>query len=136
MLDDDLLLTHNKLVHQPDGLSKIWFTTEPTDYWPVTNTAFWLQWRLWGNSPNGYRVTNLALHIADVLLLWAVLVRLAIPGSFLAALLFAVHPVNVVSVAWIAQLKNLLAFFFLLLSTYWWLAAQKDAAADQKQLAG
>ncbi|HEY2760078.1 MAG TPA: tetratricopeptide repeat protein [Pirellulales bacterium] len=135
LLDDDLLITQNKLIHQPHGLWKIWFTTEPTDYWPLTNSVFWLEWRLWGNSPNGYRITNLVLHIADVLLLWAVLARLAIPGAFLAALLFAVHPVNVESVAWIAQLKNLLALLFGLLSIYGWLLAQDIDATDQKQRA-
>jgi protein O-mannosyl-transferase len=114
IFDDEILLTHNNLVKAGDGLFRIWFTTEPIDYWPITNTSFWIEWRLWGMNPTGYHVTNLFLHVADSLLVWLVLRRLRIPGAFLAGLLFAVHPVNVESVAWIAQRKNLLAMLFFL----------------------
>ncbi len=116
VLDDDILLTESKLVHAPDGLYKFWFTTEATDYWPITNSSFWLEWRLWRDNPTGYHVTNLILHITDALLIWAVLSALEVPYAFVAALLFAVHPVNVQSVAWIAQRKNLLSLLFSLLS--------------------
>ncbi len=71
--DDDRLLTGNDLIQAPDGLSRIWFTTEPVDYWPVTNSSFWLEWRLWGASPYGYHTTNLTLHFLSALLVWAVL---------------------------------------------------------------
>ncbi|HEY2881864.1 MAG TPA: tetratricopeptide repeat protein [Pirellulales bacterium] len=121
LLDDDLLLTNNKLIQSSSGLSSIWFSTEPTDYWPVTNTSLWIEWRLWEASPHGYRVINLLLHLVDVFLLWAVLARLSVPGAFLAALLFAVHPINVESVAWIAQRKNLLALLFSLASVWLYL---------------
>ena len=126
VLDDDLLLTNNRLVHAPDGLYRMWFTTEPTDYWPLTSTTFWLEWRMFGDNPTGYHVVNLLLHIAACLLLWRILHRLEIPGGFWAALLFAVHPVNVESVAWIAQRKNVLAMLFYLLSVLWYLRADKQ----------
>jgi len=116
LLDDNVLLTENPLIQAADGVYKFWFTTEAIDYWPVTNTSFWLEWRLWGDHASGYRVTNLILHITAALLIWLTLWRLAIPGAFVAALLFAVHPVNVESVAWIAQRKNLLALLFALIS--------------------
>jgi len=116
ILDDDMYITHNPLTQAGDGPYKFWFTTEPIDYWPVFNTALWLEWRLWGMHGAGYRVTNLVLHIVSAVLIWVILLRLSIPGAFLAALLFAVHPVNVESVAWISQLKNLLALLFSLLS--------------------
>ncbi len=112
--DDEPLIGKNKLVVAPDGLYRIWFTSQPVDYWPVTNSVFWLEWRWFGNSPAGYHITNVVFHILNSLLVWAIVRRLNIPGAFLAALLFAVHPVNVESVAWIAQLKNTLSMFFML----------------------
>lgn len=125
LLDDTLNLTENDLVRATDGPYKFWLTTEPIDYWPLFNTSLWLEWRLWGTNPLGYHVTNLALHIATVLLVWTTLVKLSVPGAFLAAMLFAVHPVNVESVAWITQLKNLLALFFSLVSVLCYLEEEQ-----------
>lgn len=129
VLDDDGLLTDNVLVKASDGLSRMWFTLEPVDYWPVTNSTLWLEWRLWGMNPVGYHVTNLLLHVAAALLIWANLRALGIPGAFLAALLFVVHPVNVESVAWISQRKDALAIVFFLLSILWYLRAEQQRGA-------
>ena len=138
ILDDDLLLTGSDTIRAPMDLARIWFSTEPTDYWPVTNTSLWLEWRLWSASPNGYHVTNLLLHIVDCWLIWWMLAKLSIPGAPLAALLFAVHPINVESVAWIAQRKNVLALLFFLLSIGWYLNAEGDQrpenAANHRRL--
>ena len=119
--DDDNFLTLNPLIKASDGLQRFWFTTQPTDYWPVTSTLLWFEWRLWGLNPAGYHAVNVALHVAEVLLLWSIFRRLRLPGAFLGALLFALHPVNVESVAWIAQCKNLVAMLFFLLSLGWFL---------------
>jgi tetratricopeptide (TPR) repeat protein len=116
VFDDDNLVTRNVLIQAPGGLARIWFTTEPVDYWPVTMTSFWAEWRLWGADPAGYHVDNLLLHLGAALLIWRILRRLGVPGAFGAALLFAVHPVNVQSVAWIAERKNTLSLGFFLLS--------------------
>jgi tetratricopeptide (TPR) repeat protein len=124
--DDDTLLTESKLVKAPDGPYRMWFTTEPLDYWPLTNSSFWLEWRLWGMRSTGYHVTNLLLHVASGLLVWAILRRLAIPGAPLAAAIFVLHPVNVESVAWIAQRKNTLSMLFFLLSILWYLRIDPD----------
>ncbi len=132
VLDDDLLITANPTIQSPDGLYQLW-TGKAIDYWPVTNSVLWIEWRLWRMNSTGYHVTNLALHIIDALLVWLILRRLAIPGAFLAAPLFAVHPVNVESVAWIAQLKNVLAMLFFLLSILWYLDFEQQRAEFGEQ---
>jgi hypothetical protein len=116
--DDEALVANNALVKAPDGLYRIWLSSEPIDYWPLTNTSFWIEWRLWGTDTRGYHLTNLALHVAAAVFIWIILRRLSIPGGFFAALLFAVHPVNVESVAWVAQRKNTLAMVFFLLAIW------------------
>jgi protein O-mannosyl-transferase len=125
--DDDVSLTINPFILSGDGLRQFWLTTQTPDYWPVTATTLWTEWRLWGSDPLGYHVTNLGLHLLEVGLLWAVLRRLRIPGATLAALLFAVHPVNVESVAWITQRKNLMAMLFFLLSIRAYLRSEEGA---------
>ena len=115
-LIDDRYVTLNPLVASSDGLYRIWFSNESIDYWPVSYTTLWFEWRLWGINPTGYHITNLALHIATSLLLWKLLRMMLIPGAWLAALLFAIHPVNVESVAWISQRTEMLASLFLVLS--------------------
>jgi tetratricopeptide (TPR) repeat protein len=122
--DDDVLLTANAQVQASDGLYRLWLTNEAVDYWPVTGSSFWLEWRLWGLSSTGYHVTNVLLHATSCLVLWALLRRLSIPGAELAALLFAVHPMNVESVAWIAQRKNTLSMVFFLLSILAYVAGE------------
>ncbi|MFM7245538.1 MAG: tetratricopeptide repeat protein [Planctomycetaceae bacterium] len=100
--------TH-RLIHDADGLRGIWLTNQTQDYWPLSNSAFWLEWRLWGMNPTGYRAVNLLLHALGAVLVWRVGRALGIPWAWLGALLFAVHPVTVASVAWIAELKNCLS---------------------------
>ena len=114
--DDPQVLTQNLLVKAGDGLRRLWFTTEPRDYFPLTYTSFWFEWRLWGPHPAGYHVANILLHAASAVLVWRVLERLRVPGAWLAGLLFAAHPVTVASVAWIAERKNTLSLALYLLS--------------------
>ena len=121
--DDNSMLTANPLIRAGDGLYQFWFTRNAIDYWPVTSTSLWFEWRLWGMNPLGYHLANLALHLGGVMLFWSVLRHLKVPGAWLAALLFAVHPINVESVTWIAERKNLLALLFYLLSILWFLKA-------------
>jgi protein O-mannosyl-transferase len=131
VLDDDVLVTNNRLVTGSNGLNRFWLTTEAMDYWPATNSTFWLERRLWEMSPTGYHLTNLILHILESLLIWIILRKFSIPGAFLAAMIFAVHPVNVESVAWIAQRKETMAMLFFLLSILWYVKAETSAIIDE-----
>ncbi|MFL6515393.1 MAG: tetratricopeptide repeat protein [Chthoniobacterales bacterium] len=111
--DDDLLLTANPQLKALHGLAQVW-AGKTCDYTPLTLTTFWLEQRLWQNTAIGYHVVNILLHATAAVLLWRILVAMRIPGAWLAALIFTIHPVNVASVAWIAERKNTLSavFFF------------------------
>lgn len=117
--DDDTYLTENMLLRSADGLAKIW--TKPSanvegHYWPMVYTVFWINYHLWGFAPFWYHVQNVLLHAVNVILLWALLRQLSVPGAWLAAAVFALHPVHVESVAWIIELKDVLSGMFYLSS--------------------
>jgi Flp pilus assembly protein TadD len=114
--DDEPLITANPLLRTPSGLAEIWCGSRTADYFPVTNTVFWIEHHLFGENATGYHALNILLQAANALLLWRVLRRLQIPGAFLAGLIFAIHPIHAESVAWISELKNMLSMFFFLIS--------------------
>lgn len=97
------------------GLGRIWFEVGATQqYYPLLHSAFWLEHRLWGDAPFGYHLINVLLHATAACLVGTVLRRLAVPGAWFAALLFALHPVCVESVAWVSEQKNTLSTVFYL----------------------
>jgi len=121
--DDDAYVTNNELLTAPDGLRRIWFSLDsPSQYFPLVYTTFRIEHALWGLNPTGYHWVNLLLHIANALLVWRVLARLHVPGAWLAGAIFALHPVQVESVAWITERKNVLMGFFFLLTLLAWIA--------------
>jgi tetratricopeptide (TPR) repeat protein len=124
MDDHRLIADDNPLVNGQFTIFNIWFQTD----FILSNLAFQAQWLLWGEHPGGYHAVNLALHALSAVLLWRVLRRLRVPGAWVAAAVFAVHPVAVTSVARIAELKNTLSLPFCLLSLWAWLRYQDQIA--------
>lgn len=123
--DDDLYIYGNRLIRRLGGIADIWFSTRPVDYYPLSNSLLWLEWRLWGGNPAGYHLVNLILHAATAVAVYRLLALLRVPGAWLAAVLFAVHPVNVAAVGWAAQTKTLLAAFLAALALAFWTRAMK-----------
>jgi protein O-mannosyl-transferase len=103
------------------GLGRIWFEVGATQqYYPLLHSAFWLEHRMWGDAVAGYHLTNVALHALSACLVVMIMKRLSLPGAWFAGFVFALHPVQVESVAWISEQKSTLSavFFLACLLTY------------------
>ena len=117
--DDDDYVTENLTIRDLDGLVRIWGDRKSNpQYYPLVHTSFWLEYQAWGLNPVGYHWVNVAIHAMSSLLLWRILLRLSVPGAWFIAMIFAIHPVHVESVAWITERKNVLSGLFYLLATY------------------
>ena len=108
----------NAHITQPEfrsghGLVEIWTRLGATQQcYPLVHSVFWVEQKLWGDSVTGYHLVNILLHALGAVVLLQILLRLKVPGAWLAAGLFALHPVQVESVAWISELKNTLSGLF------------------------
>jgi tetratricopeptide (TPR) repeat protein len=98
------------------AMGEVWTAPTGADYLPLKETVQWIEWHLWGDAPLGYHLVSISLHLLSALLFWGLLARLGVPFAWTAALLFAVHPMVVESVAWISELKNTLSLPLLLAS--------------------
>ncbi len=108
--DDDDYVTENPALRSLAGLGRIWLEPGATpQYYPLTFTSLWVEYRLYADRPTGYHVGNVLLHALNAVLVWLILRRLRLPGAWLAAAVFALHPVHVESVAWITERKNVLS---------------------------
>jgi tetratricopeptide (TPR) repeat protein len=137
--DDGAHIIGNPAVTSWDGLRLSWLHPgETSQYYPLTFSLFWLLYHVFGLHAAGYHVVTALFHAANAILLGKLLERLSVRGAWLAALLFAVHPVQVMSVAWITELKNTLSGFFYLaaLLAYWGQAIDRtgSSAASKKRV--
>ena len=122
--DDHTYIVEAELVHQLSGLWQMWFSPAAhveTHYWPLTYTTFWLEHKLWGYDPTGYHIVSVLLHLANTLLVWQILRRMAVPGAWVVVAVFGVHPLHVESVAWVIERKDVLSGLFYLAAALLWM---------------
>jgi len=123
---DKALVTANPVISESAGIKEIWSKSFHLVRSPMASTFYWIEYRLWGSHALGYHLVSLFLHITGVFLFWKILRELEFEISWLAPLIFAVHPVNVQSVAWIVQQGNLLGFLLLMISVWLYLVYEKN----------
>jgi Flp pilus assembly protein TadD len=136
--DDDSWTTRIiGLLRDPSGLRSIWF--QPTalqQYYPLSGTTFWLDYQLWKFWTTPYHVENVLWHALAALLFWRLLLRLRVPGAWLAGAIFALHPVMVESVAWITERKNVLSLVLYLGAWLAYLRYAQGVTGDKCQVTG
>ena len=128
--DDDDHVTANPCIVGPLGLTQIW-TTNNARYYPLVLTTFWVEHALWGLQPALFHLLNAFAQGIAAVVLWRVLCGLSVPGAWLGAALWAIHPVQVESVAWVTELKNIQSGIFYLLCVLFfvrWLKTRNDAS--------
>lgn len=145
-LDDDLFVYRNP--HIQGGLTwtgvrwafsaDLAFDSINADYWqPITSLSRLLDTHLWGLRPGGHHLTNLLLHAANAILVFLIFLRLT--GAFWwtawVALVFALHPLQVETVAWVTARKDVLSAFFGLLSLLSYISAAKSSSRRYYALA-
>ncbi|MGD1098005.1 MAG: tetratricopeptide repeat protein [Bryobacteraceae bacterium] len=119
-LHGGLIMDDTRHITQPElrslhGLWRTWFVPGATSqYYPLLHSAFWVEYRMWGDSVFGYHLVNVLFHGISACVVVMIVRRLALPGAWLAGFIFAVHPVCVNSVAWIAEQKSTLSAVFYL----------------------
>lgn len=130
IVDDARYVVDNELLESAAGLATIWLEPAASpQYYPIVFTSFWLERQLFGLDPFAFHLVNLLLHAAVAVLAWRVLRALAVPAPWLGAALFAVHPIHVDTVAWVAERKNLLSALFALAAALLYLAFDRRRAA-------
>ncbi|HTV47425.1 MAG TPA: tetratricopeptide repeat protein [Phycisphaerae bacterium] len=108
--DDDGWLTNNPFIRDWSGLWYIWFFPRASiQYYPLVFTAFLLQFKLWGLNSVGYHLVNIILQAINSILLWRVFRSLGLKSAWVAAAIWAIHPIQVETVGWVAEQKNLLS---------------------------
>ncbi len=111
--DDDQYIYANPLLLEWSGLFTIWFRPrESPQYYPAVFTTLWIEQKLFGSTPGGYHLINVVIHGINGVLCYLILRQLAIRAAFWIALAFILHPIQVESVAWVTEIKNLLSATF------------------------
>src|SRR5947209_14282440 len=124
--DDEIHITRPDLRSLP-GLARIWTDPSATpQYYPVVHTVFWVEYKLWGDRALPYHLVTILCHALLAVLLALILRGLELPGAWFAAFIFALHPVQVESVAWFSEVKNTLSGVFAALAMLSYLRYDRD----------
>jgi Tfp pilus assembly protein PilF len=122
--DDDVHIQLNPSLRSLNGLRHIWLDLTPnadtsfTQYYPLTHSLWWIWYHLFGLKTIAFHVLNVTLHAMNAVLVGVNLRKLEVRWPWLAAALFAVHPVHVESVAWMTECRNVLSALFYLLALW------------------
>jgi len=115
--DDDVYITNNKQIKDLslNGIKNI-FASYSQDNLPVTLLSFAIDYKLWGLNPKMYHVENLLIHLLNIILVFYLILLISKRAELavIVAILFAIHPLRVESVAWVAERKDMLFSFFYL----------------------
>jgi protein O-mannosyl-transferase len=129
--DDDMFISSNPCIVGPLGLKEIW-TTSAARFYPFVLTTFWLEHALWGLAPLPYHLVNILLHVTCAVVLWRILRNLEVRGAWLGAALWALHPVQVETVAWISEMKNTESGLFYLLTILFFVRGLKTESHGRR----
>jgi len=122
LMDDNAYVTQNPSLRSVDGLINFWLKPGSfVEYYPIEETLLWIMWQFNGDNASGYHILNIILHIIGALLVWKFLSKLGLRFAWLGGLIFAAHPANVESVAWVAELKNTLSLPPFLIAMCFWI---------------
>lgn len=130
--DDDIYLTRNRCIVGPLHFTDIW-TSMHARICPLVISCFWLQFQFWGLNALPYHLVNVGIHAASAVVLWRTLQVLGVRGAWLGAALWAIHPVQVESVAWISELKNTQSGLFFVLCVYVYAQWEKAGGVSRRQ---
>jgi len=128
--DDGDYITANRIVQSPDGFLTLWLPGATPQFYPLVFLGFWIEHAIVGNDPWLYHANNMLLHAGSALLLWLVLRRIGVPLAAWIAVVFAVHPMGVESVAWATERKNTQSLLLALASVLAFLRAEKIDARE------
>ena len=139
--DDDQYVYENPVVLQGltrDGIISVFTHISCANWHPLTMLSHMLDCQIYGVNPGGHHLTNLLLHAATAILLFLVLRRMTgfLWRSMFVAAVFAIHPLRVESVAWVAERKDVLSGLFFMLSLWFYASYVRGVTRDRSQTAG
>jgi len=133
--DDDTIVTANPAIVGPLGLKEIW-TTSQARFYPLVLSTFWLEHALWGLAPLPFHLVTVFFHATSAVMLWRILRNLDVHGAWLGAALWALHPVQVESVAWVSEMKNTESCVFYLLTILFFVRGLKTESPGNRSGGG